>query len=241
VRRPPQQSSNEIGAPIVCIEDPSLLFPGQEIVRALVQNPRWATVTTVGRRRLEPAPPGAESKLVQVVIDMDALETQAAGALAGAHSTFVALGTTRGAAGSAEAFKRVDHDYVVAAVRASAQAGVPHFALVSAQGANASLPANDWRIAHGLLYSKLRGEVEAAATNAGFKAGVTIARPGFLERGDKARAVEKAAAWVLPSVAASKVAATLIAEAEKAHAAAEGNAPPAVKILSMKDLQNYAA
>lgn len=44
-------------------------------------------------------------------------------------------------AGSAEAFKRVDHDYVVAAAEAAKKAGARYFGLVSAQGEPRQAPA----------------------------------------------------------------------------------------------------
>lgn len=40
---------------------------------------------------------------------------------------------------------------------------VPHFALVSAQGANAGVWASDWKLFHGLLYMKTKGQVGVAA------------------------------------------------------------------------------
>lgn len=63
------------------------------------------------------------------------------------------------AAGSAEAFKKVDLHYVEAAARAAAAAGVPHFSLVSAQGARPGLWASDLKPFHGLLYAKTKGLV----------------------------------------------------------------------------------
>ncbi len=63
------------------------------------------------------------------------------------------------AAGSAEAFKKVDLHYVEAAAKAAAAAGVPHFSLVSAQGARAGLWASDLKPFHGLLYAKTKGLV----------------------------------------------------------------------------------
>lgn len=46
-----------------------------------------------------------------------------------------------------------------AAARAAAAAGVPHFSLVSAQGARAGLWASDLKPFHGLLYAKTKGLV----------------------------------------------------------------------------------
>jgi oxidoreductase len=62
-------------------------------------------------------------------------------------------------AGSADAFRKVDYDYVAAAAAAAKAAGVPYFGLVSAQGANAGVPSSDWRLLHPLLYTKTKGLV----------------------------------------------------------------------------------
>jgi hypothetical protein len=66
-------------------------------------------------------------------------------------------------AGSAEVFRKVDHDYVAAAAAAAKAAGVPYFGLVSAQGANAGVPASDWRLLHPLLYTRTKGLVSHSA------------------------------------------------------------------------------
>ena len=47
-------------------------------------------------------------------------------------------------AGSAEAFKRVDYEYVRAGAAAAKTGGASHFALVSSMGADAGQWANDW-------------------------------------------------------------------------------------------------
>jgi hypothetical protein len=62
-------------------------------------------------------------------------------------------------AGSAEQFKKVDYEYVAAAATAAKAAGVPYFGLVSAQGANANVPASDFRLLHPLLYTQTKGKV----------------------------------------------------------------------------------
>ena len=49
---------------------------------------------------------------------------------------FCCLGTTRRAAGSAAAFRRVDLDYVVAFARLAKRAGARRFLLVSSLGAS---------------------------------------------------------------------------------------------------------
>jgi oxidoreductase len=139
-------------------------MPGRELVGQLLSSGAWANVVTVGRR--EVAVPGAyaaaKGQLEQVTVDLDKMG-EAAEAFRGASAVFCALGTTRKDAGSAEAFKRVDHEYVARSAELARQAGVPHFSLVTAAGANANLWASDLKLFHGLLYSKTKGLVRQRA------------------------------------------------------------------------------
>lgn len=143
---------------------------GKELVGQLLENPRWSKVVTVSRRAPDVSDHAAQQakKMEALVVNMDKLEEEAAGAFEGADSVFCALGTTRDAAGSADAFRKVDLDYVAAAARASKTAGVPHFALVSAQGAWSGMPSSDLKIFHGLLYSKTKGLVRASLLSSFF-------------------------------------------------------------------------
>lgn len=81
-----------------------------------------------------------------------------------------ALGTTMRQAGSREAFRRVDHDYVLTLARVGLSQGATHFLLVSAVGAD---PGSR------IFYNQVKGEVEAGVAGLGY-AGVTVARPSFL-------------------------------------------------------------
>ncbi len=103
-----------------------------------------------------------------------------------ASDAFCCLGTTRRAAGSAAAFRRVDFDYVVAFARLAQRAGALRFMLVSSLGASARSP---------LLYPRTKGECEAAITSMGFRT-VVILRPSFL-LGERTggRPIETAALW----------------------------------------------
>lgn len=100
-----------------------------------------------------------------------------------------ALGTTRAKAGSAAAFRAVDHDAVLAFARAAKAAGVTHFILVSSVGAN---PRS------GLLYPRTKGEVEAALTGMAFTR-LDILQPGLLigPRAER-RPVERLLQWAAP-------------------------------------------
>ncbi|MGY3861090.1 NAD(P)H-binding protein [Aeromonas lacus] len=66
---------------------------------------------------------------------------------------FCALGTTRKDAGSAEAFRRVDLDYVIAFAELARRHGCQRLIVVSSMGASASSPA---------LYPRTKGEMEQA-------------------------------------------------------------------------------
>lgn len=69
----------------------------------------------------------------------------------GVQTVFVALGTTRRSAGSAEAFRHVDLDLVVAVARAAEAGGARQLQVVSSVGAN---PGSRF------LYPRTKGEME---------------------------------------------------------------------------------
>ncbi|MBI2419056.1 MAG: NAD(P)H-binding protein [Ignavibacteriales bacterium] len=95
------------------------------------------------------------------------------GAYAGlfpADAIFCALGTTIKKAGSQEKFREVDFEYPLRAARAASDAGVRHFLLVSALGADA---------ASNVFYNRVKGEVEREILRLRFKA-ITIVRPSLL-------------------------------------------------------------
>lgn len=111
--------------------------------------------------------------------------------IAAAHAdVFVcALGTTRKAAGSDEAFRAVDHDLVLEAAAAARGAGIHRMILVSSVGADAE-SSN--------LYLRTKGEVEAALGKLGF-ARLDILQPGLLRgRREEDRPLEKAGQVVAP-------------------------------------------
>ncbi|KAI5201398.1 NAD dependent epimerase/dehydratase family protein-like protein [Aureobasidium subglaciale] len=103
---------------------------------------------------------------------------------------FSALGTTRGAAGSVEAQRKIDYDLNLELARAAKDKGATTYVLVSTSGANAS---------SFLAYPKMKGELEEAVKELGFEHTV-ILRPGLIvgEREDSRPpefAIRKVAAW----------------------------------------------
>jgi uncharacterized protein YbjT (DUF2867 family) len=198
---------------------------GREIAR------HWPGPLHLLVRRAVPAPrPGAT---VQVV-DFAALP-----ALPPATLAFCALGTTIKAAGSQAAFRAVDLDAVVAFARAARAAGVRHFAVVSALGANAR---------SGNFYSRVKGEAEDALRGIGFER-LVIARPSLLI-GDRAalgqpgrpgeRWGERVAGWLGPLVPAGlrPIDAAVVARALVATLPTAGDA---VTVLDSAALQRAVA
>lgn len=87
-----------------------------------------------------------------------------------AQDVFSCLGTTMKKAGSEEAFRKVDYEYVVRLAESSARGGAERFFLVSAVGAD---PKSR------VFYSRVKGEAEDAVAKMSFT-GIHIFRPSFL-------------------------------------------------------------
>jgi uncharacterized protein YbjT (DUF2867 family) len=85
-------------------------------------------------------------------------------------AAFCTLGTTIKTAGSQEAFRLVDYDYVVAFARFAKRAGVATFVLLTSVGAKRD---------SGNFYLRVKGEVEAAVEALAFPS-LYIFRPSFL-------------------------------------------------------------
>ena len=137
---------------------------GSHLLQFLLADAEWDRVVTLGRRTTLVQ----HDKLEQRVVDLAAVE--AAGDLPNADDVFCCLGTTIKQAGSQEAFRRVDHDYVVGLARAGPRAGVTQFLLVSAVGAD---PESR------VFYSRVKGETEADLRKLPYRA-VQIFRPSML-------------------------------------------------------------
>lgn len=173
---------------------------GAHALSLMLADARVMQVVAPTRRALP-----SHAKLRNPLVDADALPAGADWwAVDGA---ICALGTTRAKAGSAAAFRAIDHDYVLEVARRVRAHGCRRFALVSAMGANAASP---------FLYPRTKGAVEKAVAGLGFPS-LTIARPGLLG-GTRAehRPLEKAAerllafaAPILPAAARISPAATV--------------------------------
>jgi uncharacterized protein YbjT (DUF2867 family) len=142
---------------------------GGHLLRLLGADDHYRQVTSLARRE-GPLPSGVDIQIV----DFEKLDQLTP---LSADDAFCCLGTTRKAAGSDQAFRHVDFDYVVSFARLARRAGATRFMLVSSLGASSS---------SSLLYPRTKGECEEAIQAIGFST-VVILRPSFLmgDRGEK--------------------------------------------------------
>lgn len=141
---------------------------GQQLLQQALAQPEVQLVIAPTRRALP-----AHARLLNPIVDYEQLPEDAEWWQADA--VLCALGTTMRQAGSASAFRRVDHSYVLAAARLAQAAGTPVFVLNSSLGA-------DQRSSN--LYLRVKGETEQALNALGFRS-LTLVRPSLLDGGPR--------------------------------------------------------
>jgi len=141
---------------------------GRELLQLLLNSAQYREVHVLLRRPLAGVAP--QPKLQSHTVDFARLPT-----LPALDDAFIALGTTIKVAGSEQAFRQVDFDFVVSVARAARPAGATRLAVVSALGADS---------ASRVFYNRVKGEMQAAIAMLGF-ASVTFAQPSLL-MGDRA-------------------------------------------------------
>ncbi len=158
---------------------------GGHVLDQLLAHPAYRRVTVLGRRPLARMDP----KLDQRTADFDRLHEHAISFAV--DDVFCCLGTTIKTAGSQEAFRRVDHGYVVEAARLAAEHGARRYLLVTAAGANARSR---------IFYNRVKGQAEDAVRALPLE-GVVILRPSLL-MGDREeeRPMESLAQRVMPAL-----------------------------------------
>jgi uncharacterized protein YbjT (DUF2867 family) len=122
------------------------------------------TVTALNRRDGEQV-----GKVAWTKVDFDK-SADLEKACAEADHAFCCLGTTMKTAGSKEAFRKVDHDYVIAFAKAAKSQGIESFSVVSAIGSDAN---------SSVFYNKVKGEMERDLENIGFES-LHIFHPSLL-------------------------------------------------------------
>jgi len=201
---------------------------GSRLVNLLCADPAWGKVVVLARRKDGPAHP----KLQELIADFDQL---AEVVLPPVDAAFCCLGTTIKRAGSEAAFRRVDHDYVLAFARRALAAGARQFLLVSALGADAR---------SAVFYNRVKGEAEAAVAALGY-ASASFFRPSLLAgpRREFRLGERLTLALIRPVRALLPASIRPIDDVTVARAmlAAAHAAQPGVRIIPSGEMQRYAA
>ena len=142
---------------------------GRALLTLLCDSEHYSHVDVLVRRSVAGTAPHAKAKFRTV--DFARLPTT----FPAVDDVYIALGTTIKVAGSQEAFRQVDFDFVVNTARAARAAGATRLAVVSALGADANSR---------VFYNRVKGEMQAAVATLGFDV-VTLAQPSLLA-GDRA-------------------------------------------------------
>ncbi|MTB51214.1 NAD(P)H-binding protein [Lewinella sp. W8] len=137
---------------------------GEQLLSQLLHHEAYGKVVALTRRKIHLD----SDKLDNRIVDFDALEKEAGKIKC--NDIFIALGTTIKKAGSQEAFRKVDHDYILKAALVAKAGGANQCLLVSAAGASADSL---------IFYNRVKGQTEEAIEEIGFWA-THIFRPGVL-------------------------------------------------------------
>jgi uncharacterized protein YbjT (DUF2867 family) len=135
---------------------------GKKVTEYLLKDDAYSTVIILVRKTLNINHP----KLKQHIFNYDEIDNT----LLKGDDLFCCLGTTIKTAGSKDAFRKVDLDYVVNVAKAAKENGINHFAVVSSMGADKH---------SNIFYNKTKGEMEEAIKSIGFDS-TYIIRPSLL-------------------------------------------------------------
>lgn len=205
---------------------------GERVLRRLLAGGVYDRVVALVRGPLNLS----HKRLEQRTVDYQRLGRMSA--FPRAEDVFCCLGTTIRNAGSPEAFRKVDVEYVVGLAGASARTGSSQFLLVSSVGADA-LSRN--------FYLRCKGEAENAIRTLPFR-GVQIFRPSFLIGHRRERRPGEAVA----TAAARLVSAAMVGPARryrpvraddlaKAMVAVATDSPPGVHVYEGRAITNLAS
>lgn len=137
---------------------------GSKLVSLLIDDPYYSTINIITRRKIL-----LESKkIIQHIAEFDTLESVARAL--NVDDVYCCLGTTMKKAGSKEAFRLVDYDYVLKAAKIAYSQGAKQFLIISAVGAHPNAL---------FFYSRVKGQMEKDVASIPFEA-VHIFRPSLL-------------------------------------------------------------
>ena len=184
---------------------------GRQLIKQLLNSNKWIKVTSIGRR---PVLNGKKhEKLVDIVVDSMHELHSTASEWGGHNSFFNCIGTTRGLAGSADNFVRIEKEISSDAAALASRAEIPHASLISANGANHKQWSLNW--IHPLLYIKTMGMKEQTLIENNFK-NISIFRPGLLIRKIQNLSIpEKVLVKVGKGLSVNLLAAAMILDAEQ--------------------------
>lgn len=136
---------------------------GSELLKVLSAHAGYGKITALNRRAINYDLSGVSN----AVVDYDHLEGVD---LSAVDVVFCCLGTTMKKAGSKEAFKKVDFDYVVNLAQRASTCKVKTFVVISADGVSANSR---------FFYMRVKGEMEEAVKKPGFEK-LLIVRPSLI-------------------------------------------------------------
>jgi uncharacterized protein YbjT (DUF2867 family) len=142
---------------------------GGYCLRGLAENHSYKHIHLLVRRRIEIPDNLDHAKITQHIAPLDNM-AQYRSAF-GVQDVFCTLGTTIRIAGTQEAFRKVDYEYVVSAARLAAQHNATQMLVVSALSASAH---------SSVFYSRTKGEMERDVQQSGI-AHSCMFRPSFIE------------------------------------------------------------
>ena len=211
---------------------------GGRIVQLLIQSSLCKKVVVVTRRKTDAF---ADSKVSEVVVNMDRLEVEVAPHALGVDVALAAFGVGKGSAKMAEEeVRKIEVAYSQAFCRAARTAGARVCAVMTAVGADP---------AAGIKYAKIIGEKEKAVESVKFDF-LGVYRPAVIlgnsNTPDVLGYVMRLLQWAMPSkyhsIHKNDLARAMVAQSEQAFLAiAQGSAPKkaTVKILEYKDMEPF--
>jgi uncharacterized protein YbjT (DUF2867 family) len=161
---------------------------GGHILNRLLNDPLYSEIIVINRRSLNRQHP----KLKEFIFDFkDPKQLQPM--IAGSETVFCAIGTTnKKVEGDKEEYQKIDFEIAYQAAKASVQAGVYGFVLISAVGAN---PENNNN-----FYLKLKGVTEEAVSKELIPQLIFLRPSVLLGKRDESRIAEGIAQFLMPAV-----------------------------------------
>lgn len=234
---------------------------GRQVVSELLAAPSvWGRVVTVSRSPMSAVLPSSLSStgnLEEIIVDNMEKDLTS---IPPVSAVFNCLGTTRGAAGSAEAFVAVEVGLSRYATRLAEQAGVLHISAVAAEGAKSDVPVPGFLTArslvaaeagrddsylmnlgalHPLLYMRTLGQKADLIANSTVPSRSVFA-PGMLNRLTNDRLWENVVNALNIGLSVNTLARAMVKDAEDALLAREGECADTRVYSSNKVIEAYA-